>query len=131
MDENEKPEVFLEILRENSKTVRNTYITYLLLALFIWLTVEGVTHEQLLNPEIRISLPVIGVSLPVVGFFVVAPVLLFLFHLYFLLHVTQYAGQLAHAREQFEGKVKDWKLLLHGVQLTFLASIFNEQVDGV
>ena len=75
MDKGRQSEAFLAALQESSKKVRNTATSYLLLALFIWLTVEGVTHEQLLNPEIRISLPVIGVNLPVVGFFVVAPVL--------------------------------------------------------
>ncbi len=103
----------LGALKENAETVRTTYVAFLATAVYIWLTAESVTHEQLLNPENRISLPVIGVTLPVQGFFLVAPVLLFLFHIYFLLHVSHFAGQLAHAVKKFKADGDDWKTLVH------------------
>ena len=58
----------LEAVKENSKTVRNIYISYLGFATYIWLTAESVTHLQLLIPKEGLSLPIIGVKLGVVEF---------------------------------------------------------------
>ena len=88
------------------------------------MAIESVTHQQLLNPEIKISLPVIGVELPVFGFFAAAPVVLTLLHLYFLVHVIHFAHELQLARLErgvttSNGKKLDqsnekWKSLVHG-----------------
>ena len=48
----------LEAVKENSKNVRNIYLSYLVFATYIWLTAESVTHLQLLIPKDGLSLPI-------------------------------------------------------------------------
>lgn len=104
---NETLKNHLETVKENSKTVRNIYLSFLGFATYIWLTAESVTHLQLLIPTEGLSLPIVGIKLGVVGFFWVAPILLFLFHIYFALHVWQLAELLHKVRMETQGKVKD------------------------
>lgn len=107
MSENSALNNHLEAVTENSKTVRNIYLSYLGFATFIWMTTESVTHLQLLVPEERLPLPVLGIKLSVVGFFWVAPILLFLFHIYFALHVWKLAELLHKVRMETKGKLRD------------------------
>jgi hypothetical protein len=78
MGEKEKSyfDTILPTVQENSKTVRNTYISYLAVAAYIWLTIESITHRHLLIPDERLALSVIGLKLPVVGFFGIAGAIL-------------------------------------------------------
>ncbi len=104
----------LEAVKENSKTVRNIYLSYLGFATYIWLTAESVTHLQLLIPKEGLSLPIIGVKLGVVGFFWVAPILLFLFHIYFALHVWKLAELLDRVRDDMRCEPDGWQEKIPG-----------------
>lgn len=55
------------------------------------MTVESVTHHQLLIPDERIKLPLFGLEIPVTTFFALAPIILLLFYSYFLIHATRLA----------------------------------------
>ncbi|QPJ61271.1 MAG: pentapeptide repeat-containing protein [Candidatus Nitronauta litoralis] len=92
-------EKFLPTMQENSKTVRNTYISFLTLTTFIWISIESVTHRMLLIPDENLTLPLIQVKIPIVGFFWAAPFLLVLFQLYFQVHVFRFARDLAKVRD--------------------------------
>ncbi|MFQ5482866.1 MAG: hypothetical protein ACE5ER_08910, partial [Nitrospinaceae bacterium] len=112
-------EKLLETAQENSKIVRNAFISYLAVAVFIWITVESVTHRQLLIPTERLTLPVINVQIPVVGFFWVVPLFLLLFHLFFVLHVLKFAELLKKIRDENESG-DAWKHQLHGNLFTWV-----------
>jgi hypothetical protein len=83
-----------EKIKEDSKTLRNSYISYLSLAAFVWMIVESITHRQLLIPSESIQLPIFGLGIPVTTFFSIAPVVLLLFYSYFLIHTIRLATAL-------------------------------------
>ena len=112
-------ETILPTVQENSKTVRNTYISYLAVAAYIWLTIESITHRHLLIPDERLALPVIGLKLPVVGFFWIAPLFLLLFHIYFIIHLVNFAALLTEIKTQLKGFKDDWKSQIHGSLFTW------------
>ena len=95
-------------INEGSKTLRNTYLSYLAVTAYILVAIEGISHTQLLIPEDKLALPVLGIGLPVVDFFFIAPILLLLMHTYFMIHVTQFAQLLDHHRKQ-EGLSETWR----------------------
>jgi uncharacterized protein YjbI with pentapeptide repeats len=95
----------IEALNDGSKIVRSTYLTYLLAAVYIGLTTTSTTHVHLLSGDISFPLPVIGVALPVISFYIVAPFLLFILHLNFLVHVSDHSQYLAEAKYKMQGKI--------------------------
>jgi hypothetical protein len=96
-------------INEGSKTVRNTYLSYLAVTVYIWIAIESITHTQLLIPEDKLPLPVLGIGLPVVDFFFIAPILLLLMHTYFMIHITQFALLLDQHRCQKNRLSPTWK----------------------
>jgi uncharacterized protein YjbI with pentapeptide repeats len=81
----------LESWNSSARTHRGLSIFYLAALFFVLIIVEGTTHEQLLNPDIKIALPVLGSSIPVLSFYIYAPIFLILLHTQLLLQVAQLA----------------------------------------
>jgi uncharacterized protein YjbI with pentapeptide repeats len=81
----------LESWNSSARTHRTLTVFYLAALGFVGIIVEGTTHEQLLNPDIKIALPVLGSSLPVLSFYVFAPIFIILLHIQLLLQVSQLA----------------------------------------
>ena len=73
----------------SARTHRSLTIFYLAVLGFVWIVVEGTTHEQLLNPEIKIALPIIGSSIPVLSFYIAAPIFFLFLHAQLLLQAVQ------------------------------------------
>jgi hypothetical protein len=67
-------------INEGSKTVRNTYLSYLAVTVYIWIAIESITHKQLLFPDDKLQLLVLDIGLPVVDFFFIAPIVLLIMH---------------------------------------------------
>ena len=103
-----------EKIKEDGKTLRNSYVTYLLVAAFIWMVVESITHRQLLIPNERVPLPIFGLETPVVTFFILAPLVLMVFHGYFLIHTVQFAKLLQKNRKDMTGYAEGWRNQVHG-----------------
>lgn len=111
MDKKKRLEREIDILNESSKTVRNTYLSYIFGTTVIFLTLESVTHEHFVNSQLKLVL--LGVPLQTKGLYFAAPIILLLIHLYFLLHVSQFAGQLKDAQNKFKKKMRWWLDILH------------------
>ncbi|MBT5551284.1 MAG: pentapeptide repeat-containing protein [Nitrospina sp.] len=104
-------------IKEDSKTLRNSYITYLSVAAFIWMIVESITHRQLLIPDERIKLPLFGLEIPVITFFSLTPVILLVFYSYFLIHAVRLAEVLAEYKVDLERNA--WFPKVHGSLFTW------------
>ena len=77
-------EQLLESVNTAAATVRNIYITFLLLGTYIGLIIASTTHEQLLRVS-SVKLPILDVDLPILGFYQFVPWLFVLFHFNLLL----------------------------------------------
>jgi uncharacterized protein YjbI with pentapeptide repeats len=77
---------------------RNIWIAFLSFGTYLVVAVGAVTHRQLFLEE-PIKLPLLSVELPLVGFFVVAPILFLIFHLYLLLHLKLMADKVRRYSE--------------------------------
>ena len=72
----------------SSSSARNTWLTFLILNVYLMITIAGVTHVDLLLNS-AVTLPLVNVDIPLFGFFSVAPFMLLLVHLGLLVqHVT-------------------------------------------
>jgi hypothetical protein len=78
-----------ELQKALNDTARNTavlWIAFITFLLYLAIAFGSVTHRDLLFAT-QVKLPVLNTDLPLVGFFVVAPVLLTVFHFYILLQL--------------------------------------------
>ncbi len=107
-------------------THRSLTIFYLAALGFVGIIVEGTTHEQLLNPEISIAIPVIGSSIPVLSFYIAAPIFLLFLHTQLLLQVLQLSNSFSNFAKRSPFKVaignskkkEDWRNLVLPTLLT-------------
>jgi uncharacterized protein YjbI with pentapeptide repeats len=87
----EKPDPFdvaaLErSLNDSATRVSTIWVSYLIFALYLLIATGTTTHRQLLLNE-PLKLPALNIDLPLFWFFVLAPILFVLLHLYVLLQV--------------------------------------------
>jgi len=87
-----------------SGSARNAWLAYLVLNVYLLVTIAGVTHVDLLLNS-SVTLPIVNVKIPLFSFFSVAPVLLLLVHLGFLVQHSM----LAHKYDHFSKAVSDWE----------------------
>ncbi len=83
-----------ESLRESSARLSRSLLTFVLALLYLLITVAATTDLQLLLPDSRVKLPILGVDLPLFGFFIVAPALVLVLHFSFLLHLLHHVEKL-------------------------------------
>ncbi len=76
----------LQAANEAGSTVRNLYITFLLLGVYIGIIIASTTDRQLLLIS-PVTLPLLNVQLPILGFYIVAPWLFLLLHFDLLLQL--------------------------------------------
>ncbi len=80
----------VERLRENAddaaRLTRTVYFTFLLVGVYIAVTIGSTTDLQLLKVS-PVNLPVVNVGLPIVGFYALVPWLFLLFHFNLLLQL--------------------------------------------
>ena len=74
--------------------VRNTFIVFLLVGLYILLLTGSTTDEQLLRGS-SLPLPFLNVTLPLIGAYSVAPILFVVLHVYLLLQIFLMARRIA------------------------------------
>jgi hypothetical protein len=79
-------------LVDAASAARNIWVLFLSFGTYLIVTVGSVTHRQLFLED-PIRLPLLSVDLPMVAFFVVAPVLFLIFHIYLLLHLKLMADK--------------------------------------
>lgn len=77
---------------DGARSFRNAYISYLAVALYIFVTILSTTNELLLRAG-EVSMPIINVGVPVVIFYVVVPWVLLILHLNLLVQGMFYASK--------------------------------------
>ncbi len=99
-------------VEESSKTASSLFTSTLLICSYTWLTIMGTRDAQLLNnaapPASR--LPILGTDIPLIEFYLVAPLLLFCFYLYFHMNMVRLWEELANLPAVFpDGRGLDSK----------------------
>src|SRR5258708_32305656 len=99
----EKPDPFdiaaLErSLNDSATRVSTIWVSYLIFALYLLIATGTATHRQLFLEE-PLKLPALNIDLPFFWFFVLAPILFVLLHLYVLLQVLLLARTAAAYNE--------------------------------
>ncbi|MCF6251329.1 MAG: pentapeptide repeat-containing protein [Methylococcaceae bacterium] len=82
----QKAEAMLQAVNESARHVRNFYITFLMLGLYISVIVWSTTDEMLLRIS-PVTLPLLNLKLPIKGFYAFAPYLFLLTHFNLLLQL--------------------------------------------
>ncbi len=99
-------------VQETSKSSASLFTSTLLLCAYTWLTILATRDAQLLNnaapPSSR--LPILGTDIPLIQFYLVCPLLLFCFYLYFHLGLQRLWEELADLPAVFpDGRPLDAK----------------------
>jgi hypothetical protein len=100
-DQIEQAGALLEVVNESARHVRNFYITFLLVALYILLIVWSTTDEMLLRIS-PITLPILKLQVPIKGFYAIVPPLFLLLHFNLLLQLYLLAKKLSHFNQQLD-----------------------------
>jgi uncharacterized protein YjbI with pentapeptide repeats len=74
-------------LNDSASRVATIWVSLVVFGLYLAIASGGVTQEQLLLGS-AIKLPVLNVDLPLAAFFFLAPILLFIFHIYVLIQLV-------------------------------------------
>jgi len=92
----------LSYVEQNAKYSNRLFISMILGCLYSWLTIGATTDAHLLTNSASSPLPIINTAIPVVGFYIVAPVLLFSLHVYFLIYLQRLWDSLANLPAIFQ-----------------------------
>jgi uncharacterized protein YjbI with pentapeptide repeats len=87
-----RTESALEKLRDASGEARRAFLWFGTFGAYFVTTVASTTHEALLRGT-AVKLPLLAVDLPIVGFYVVAPFLFVLLHLYLMFQLVLLGGR--------------------------------------
>lgn len=93
-------------LNDSATRVSTIWVSYLVFGLYLATATGNVSHRQLFLEE-PIKLAVLNIDLPLVGFFVLAPMLFVIFHLYVLLQLILLARTAVIYNEAIEKKISD------------------------
>ncbi len=96
-------ENLLQTANDSARHVRNFYITFLLLALYISVIVWSTTDEMLLRIS-PVTLPLLNLKLPIKGFYAFAPYLFLITHFNLLMQLNLLASMLHRLKNT------DWKV---------------------
>ncbi len=110
-EQERKAESLLEVVNDSARHVRNFYITFLLLALYVSVIVWSTTDEMLLRIS-PVTLPLLNIELPIKGFYTFAPYLLLLAHFNLLLQLYLLSVKL-HRLNDTVGALPDRPLRAH------------------
>jgi uncharacterized protein YjbI with pentapeptide repeats len=113
-------------INDSAVRVSTIWVTFLGLGLYLVVAVGGVTHRQLLLDE-QIKLPILSVDLPLVNFFLVAPALFVIFHIYVLVQVLLLCRTAAAYNEAVEYSItvaRDRARVRQRLANTLFAQIF-------
>ena len=127
----EKPDPFdvaaLErALNDSATRVSTIWVSYLIFALYLLIATGTATHRQLLLEE-PLKLPALNIDLPLFWFFVLAPFLFVIFHLYVLLQVLLLGRTAAAYNEILDkavGAAPENALMRQRLANTLFAQIF-------
>jgi hypothetical protein len=109
-------------LNDSATRVSTIWVSFLFFSLYLLIAATAVTHRQLFLAE-PLKLPVLDISLPLLGFFVLAPILFVILHVYVLLQVLLLA-RTAAVYERADLPPEENAALRQRLANTLLAQIF-------
>jgi uncharacterized protein YjbI with pentapeptide repeats len=95
-----------EALVDASSVSIGLWVSYILVLLYLYIALSGITHRGLLLEE-PVKLPFLNVDLPLVSFFVLGPLLFLLVHAYMLLHLLLFSGKVGKFHYQLQSQIAD------------------------
>lgn len=102
-EQTERLERLRASVNDAAKHVSGLYTTFLLVGVYIAITIGSTTDEQLLR-ESGLSLPILNVSLPIKAFYIIVPFAFVLLHLNLLLQVFLLTQKLVNFDEALQAK---------------------------
>lgn len=92
-------------LETSSKNTRTALLSFLVLVLYVLITLAGITDAELLLPSARLTLPLLAVEVPTLLFAVIAPGFVVVVHAYVLFGIAQHRRLLARWHQTCPGDV--------------------------
>jgi uncharacterized protein YjbI with pentapeptide repeats len=105
-----------EMLRESTGRHARGLTSFVVTLLYLLITVASTTDLQLLLPESRVSLPIIGVQLNLFYFCIAAPALILILHFNFMMNLLDHARKL---KAWGEVATREQLVLLPGFMLNY------------
>ncbi|HWA48920.1 MAG TPA: pentapeptide repeat-containing protein, partial [Dongiaceae bacterium] len=91
----------VDLAAQISEKIQNTFFAILLACLFCWLTLASTTDAGLIANAGTAKLPFVDVEIPTASFYVVAPAILLVAHIYLQLHLRRLWETLAELPAMF------------------------------
>ena len=127
--ENANPDRLLHAVNESAHAVRNGWVFFLALTAFFFVTVAGVTHQDLLLNS-PVSLPVLQVGIALKRFFLFAPLVLVLVHFAILLQYAMLARKTRALHNLLAQKEKPGIFRTHPMRLELSSYFFVQAMAG-
>ncbi len=128
-DDASNPRRLLHAVNESAQAVRNGWVFFLALTAFFFVTVAGVTHQDLLLNS-PVALPVLQVGIALKRFFLFAPLILVLVHFAVLLQYAMLARKTRALHGFLREKEKDGIFRTHPLRLELSSYFFVQAMAG-
>lgn len=115
-----------DALDKSSSHNARLLLLFLLFLVYALVTVATTTDLQLLIPDSKVRLPIVGVELPLFGFYIVAPVLIVIFHFNLLFNLLQHSTKLHEwSKKRNDGN----KVLLYPFMFNYLIQYKEKNIQ--
>lgn len=115
-----------DALDKSSSQNSRLLLLFLLFLVYTLVTVATTTDLQLLIPESKVRLPIVDVELPLFGFYIVAPILIVIFHFNLLFNLLQHSKKLY---EWDKNKKDGDRLLLYPFIFNYLVQFKDKNIN--
>ncbi len=126
--ETESLDTLLGSVNASSDTARNAWLAFLVLNVYLMITISGVSHADLLLNS-SVVLPLINVTIPLFSFFSIAPFMLVLVHLGLLVQHIVLANKLSHFSAQVSSREHDGQRN-HPIRRNLTGYVFTQIMAG-
>ena len=123
------PKRLLHAVNESAHAVRNGWVFFLALTAFFFVTVAGVTHQDLLLNS-PVALPILQVGIALKRFFLFAPLILVLVHFAVLLQYAMLARKTRALHSFLREKEKPGIFRTHPLRLELSSYFFVQAMAG-
>ncbi len=128
-DDASNPRRLLHAVNESAHAVRNGWVFFLALTAFFFVTVAGVTHQDLLLNS-PVALPILQIGIALKRFFLFAPLILVLVHFAVLLQYAMLARKTRALHGFLNDKEKHGMFRTHPLRLELSSYFFVQAMAG-
>ena len=129
VSDNSNPKRLLHAVNESAHAVRNGWVFFLALTAFFFVTVAGVTHQDLLLNS-PVALPILQIGIALKRFFLFAPLILVLVHFAVLLQYAMLARKTRALHSFLREKEKSSTFRTHPLRLELSSYFFVQAMAG-